>query len=289
MSRTLKGISAAICGIALLIANDAVTKFLAESYPVGQVICLRQGATLLVIAPYVLLVTGGGALRIVSGAGQLARGLLFVAGTVCMVLSLSLLPLATVITILFAGPTFVAALSWPLLAERVTRHRWIAIIAGFAGVFIVVRPGAVSFEWALLIPVAGAFVTALRDIVTRRLSRTETSISILFWSSVVVTAVAATTAPFGWQQLNGTAAAWFMAAGLLSAAAHLLMIESLRLAEAAVVAPVRYTSLIWATLFGFMFWGELPDAWVVLGAIVIVASGVYMLRVETRTRVEGRP
>jgi drug/metabolite transporter (DMT)-like permease len=282
VSRTLKGISAAICGIALLVANDAVSKYLVASYPLGQVICLRQAATLLVIVPYVLAVGGWGALQVVSWPGQVTRGVLFVAGSVCMVSALSLLPLATVITIMFASPAFVAAFSAPMLAERVSLNRWIAILGGFAGVLIVVRPGAVSFQGALLIPVAGALANALRDLVTRRLSRTETSISILFWSSVIVTAAGLTTVPFGWQPVTGTAAAWFVAVGVLNAGAHFLMIEALRLAEASVIAPVRYTSLIWATLIGYAVWGDLPDAWVVAGATVIVASGLYMVRGESK-------
>jgi len=279
---------AAAGGIALLTLNDAVSKYLTESFPVGQMICLKQAATLLVIVPYVMLSTGWGALRVVSWPGQLTRGALFAGNAGFMVLGLSLLPLATVITIMFASPTFIAAFSMWVLAERVGLSRWIAIVAGFVGVLIVVRPGATAFDWALLIPVAGSLTNALRDLMTRRLARTETSIGILFWSTIVVTAVGATTAPFGWQPVSAGAAAWFIAVGVLNAGAHFLVIEAFRLAEAAVVAPVRYTGLIWAVLLGFLVWGELPDAWVLLGAAVIVASGLYMVRVESRPSVTVR-
>lgn len=286
MSPTLKGLAAAAGGILLLTLNDAVSKYLAESFPVGQVICLRQAATLLVIVPYVALATGRSALRVASWPGQLTRGLLFVAGASLMVLALSLLPLATVITIMFASPSFIAAFSLPLLAERVGVNRWIAILAGFAGVLIVVRPGTTSFEWALLIPVAGSLTNALRDIMTRRLSRTETSISILFWSAVVVTAASAVTALSGWRAVPMSAAAWFVAAGLLNTGAHFLLIEAYRLGEAALIAPVRYTALLWATLLGWLVWGQLPDAWVLAGAAVIVGSGLYMVRGESRPALE---
>lgn len=289
MSPTLKGMLAAACGILLLTLNDAVSKHLTQSFPVGQVICLRQAATLFIIVPYAILVTGGAALRVVSWPGQLTRGALFVAGAALMVLGLSLLPIATVITIMFVSPTFIAALSMPLLAERVGVSRWIAIVAGFAGVLIVVRPGGATFEWALLIPVAGSFVNALRDIMTRRLARTETSIGILFWSAVIVTAASATTALSGWRPVPLNAAAWFAAVGVLNAGAHFMLIEGYRLAEAASVAPVRYTGLIWAVVLGYAVWGELPDAWVLLGAAVIVASGVYMLRMESRPKGRSKP
>jgi drug/metabolite transporter (DMT)-like permease len=221
---TLKGIVAMVAGVALLTANDAVSKYLTESHPVGQVICLRQAATLLVIVPYVMLVSGWSALRVVSWPGQITRGLLFVANAALIVLGFSLLPLATVIMIMFSSPIFLALMSGTLLGERVSLERWIAILAGFAGVLIVIRPGASAFEWALLIPVAASFANALRDIVTRRLSRTETSIAILFWSTLIVMAAGALSAPFGWTAVSATSAVWFVAAGVFNAAAHFLMI-----------------------------------------------------------------
>jgi drug/metabolite transporter (DMT)-like permease len=279
---TVKGIVVMIAGVALLTANDAVSKYLAQSHPVGQVICLRQAATLLVIVPYIMAVSGWGAVRVVSWPGQATRGLLFVANAALIVLALSLLPLATVITIMFVSPIVTAALSAPLLAERVGPRRWAAILGGFVGVLIVIRPGAAGFEWALLVPVAAAVANSLRDVMTRRLSRTETSIAILFWSTLIVMAAGALTAPFGWQPVTGAAVAWFMLAGVFNATAHFLLIEALRLGEAAVISPMRYTSLIWATLIGYAVWRELPDAGVVLGSAVIIASGIYMLRIETR-------
>lgn len=282
MSDTLKGIALMAVGVALLTANDAASKYLTQAHPVGQVICLRQAATLLVIVPYVMLVSGWGALRVVSWPGQFTRGLLFVANAVLIVLGFSLLPLATVIVIMFSSPIFLALMSGTLLAERVSVERWIAILAGFAGVLIVVRPGAAAFDWVVLIPVAASLANALRDIVTRRLSRTETSIAILFWSTLIVMGAGALTAPFGWTAVSATGAFWFVVAGVFNATAHFLMIEALRLGEAAAISPVRYTSLIWATLMGYLIWGDLPDAWVVAGSAVIIASGVYMIRVETR-------
>lgn len=277
MSDTLKGIFIMAVGVALLTANDAVSKYLAQSYPVGQVISLRQAATLLVIVPYVIAVTGWGALKVASWPGQLTRGLLFVANAAFIVWALSLLPLATVITIMFASPIITAAVSMPMLAERVGPGRWIAILVGFAGVLVVVRPGAATFEWALLIPVAASFANSLRDVLTRLLSRTETSIAILFWSTLIVMGAGALTAPFGWRPVTATDAGWFVVAGVFNASAHFLLIVALRLGEAAVITPVRYTSLVWATLIGYAVWRELPDAWVVAGSAVIIASGIFLI------------
>jgi drug/metabolite transporter (DMT)-like permease len=282
MSNPVKGILAMILGAALLSLNDAVSKFLTESYPIGQVIGLRQATSLLVILPYAYYTTGLGGLRVVNWGGQGFRGAVFVATAILMVLGLSLLPIATVTAIAFASPVFVAALSVALLGERVGWHRWAAIVVGFVGVLIIVRPAGASFEWALMIPVCAALANALRDIATRKLSRTETSISILFWSTVIVVVASLASIPFGWKSITGVAALWFLLNGLLAAGAHFLMIEALRLGEAALIAPFRYTALLWAILTGVLIWNTVPDAFVLIGALLVAASGIYILQREAR-------
>ena len=269
-------------GIALITANDAASKFLVQTHPVGQVIGLRQAATLLVLIPYVMFFSRWSALRVVNWNGQIVRGVLFLIGSVFIVWSLGELPLATAITMLFASPIFMVVLSAPLLGERIGRHRWIAVLGGFAGVLIIMRPGGEAFQWALLLPVLGALVNALRDVLTRKLSRTETSIAILFWSNIILMAGGLASAPFGWAPVSATAALWFLAAGIFNGTAHFCIIEALRTGEASVVAPVRYTALLWAAVIGFVVWGELPDFWLWVGAAVIVGSSLYMIRGERR-------
>jgi drug/metabolite transporter (DMT)-like permease len=104
-------------------------------------------------------------------------------------------------------------------------------------------------------------------------------VSILFWSGVVVALAGLLTLPFGWRMLDPEAAAWFLAAGLFNATAHFMVIEALRLGRAAVVVPFRYTGILWAILVGFLVWGETPDAWMLAGALIVVVSGVYMIRI----------
>jgi drug/metabolite transporter (DMT)-like permease len=269
-------------GILLITANDAATKHLVQTYPVGQVIGLRQAATLLVLLPYVMLFCRWSQLRMVDVRGQLARGLLFIAGSALIVWSLAELPLATAITMLFLSPVFMALLAVPMLRERVGHHRWVAVIGGFAGVLIILRPGGAAFEWALLLPLAAAAVNGLRDVLTRRMSRSESSVSILFWSNIILMAGGFATLPLGWQAVDTAAALWILAAGVFNGTAHFCMIEALRTGEASMLAPIRYTALLWAALFGFLFWGEVPDAWLWAGAAVVVASSLYMIRHERR-------
>lgn len=282
MAPILKGPLLMALGIALITANDAVTKFLVLTYPIGQVICLRQAATLLVIVPYLTLAGQWGALRINDWRGQLYRGLLFITGSVFIVWGLGELPLATAVTMLFLSPILMVALSAPLLGERIGHHRWVAVLGGFIGVLVVMRPGGEAFQWALLLPLIGAFINALRDVLTRKLSRTETSLSILFCSNIVLMVGGALTAPFGWVAVDAQAAFWFVAAGIFNGMAHFFIIEALRTGEASMVAPIRYTALLWAALMGYFVWGDVPGVWLWVGAAVIVGSSLYMIRGERR-------
>ena len=279
---SVRGIFAMLAGAGLLTLSDAATKHLTENYPLGQVLCLRQLAALFFILPYAWIVTGTRALRIVDGRGQLVRGVLFLAGTIIVVVSLHHLPLSFVSVVLFSSPLFVAAISAPMLGERVYAYQWVAIAVGFVGVLLIVQPGTRGTEWIALLPVLGAFLNAVRDAFTRRLSQTDTSISILFWSGVVVCIGGAFTLPLGWKSIDANGGMWFLAAGLSNAAAQFLVIEAFRLGRAAVVAPFRYSGLLWAMLIGFLAWREVPDAWMVTGAVIVVGAGLFMLRRSTR-------
>lgn len=281
-ANTLRGIGLMILGVGLLVVNDALAKYLVETYPVGQVLCLRHIAVLLVILPYAAMGPGITSLRARNWGGQILRGLLFIGGTAFLIMSVKRLPLATVSTITMSAPIFVAALSAWTIGERVSRPRWLAILGGFIGVLIIVRPGSQTFEWALMIAVATAAANGLRDLSTRHLARTDNSISILFWSNVIVAAAGLTTISPQWIPLGAGGIAGFALAGLLNAGAHFLLIEAMRHGEAALVAPFRYTALVWAILIGFVVWGDWPDRWVIAGALVIAASGIAMILFEAR-------
>ena len=282
MSPMLRSLGLMTLGILLLTANDATSKYLVQSHPIGQVVGLRQAATLLVLIPYVMFFSRWSLLRVVDLRGQLTRGTLFIIGSMLIVWSLAVLPLATAITMLYISPIFMVILSVPLLGERISRHRWVAVIGGFAGVLIIMRPGASTFQWALLLPLLAAMVNALRDVITRRLARTETSISILFWSNIILMAGGFMTLPMGWAPVSTQDAFWFVAAGIFNGTAHFCIIDALRTGEASALAPVRYTALLWAALLGFLVWGEVPELWLLAGAVVIVGSSLYMIRAERR-------
>ena len=206
------------------------------------------------------------------------RAILHVGGAALIVWALGNLPIATVTAIVFSSPIVVLIFSMHLLGERVSWFRWIAVLIGFAGVLAIIRPGGVDFRWVLLIPVAAAVVSGLRDVMTRRLSRTDTSISLLFWASTLMVAVALFTIPLGWRALTVTASAWLLVNGLLNAGAHFLMIEALRLGDAGLVSPFRYTAILWATVAGVLVWQEVPGAMTIIGAALLVVSGILIIR-----------
>ena len=280
MSPMLRSLGLMTLGILLLTANDAASKFLVQSHPVGQVVGLRQAATLLVLIPYMMFFSRWSLLSVVDLRGQLLRGMLFIIGSVLIVWSLAELPLATAITMLYISPIFMVILSVPLLGERISRHRWVAVIGGFAGVLIIMRPGGSDFQWALMLPLLAAMVNALRDVITRRLARTETSISILFWSNIILMAGGLMTLPMGWVPVSTQNALLFVAAGIFNGTAHFCIIDALRTGEASALAPIRYTALLWAAILGFLVWGEVPELWLLAGAVVIVGSSLYMIRAE---------
>ena len=288
-SDATKGVCVMILGAGVLTMNDAVSKYLVESYPIGQILCLRQTVALAVILVYVWKKDTWRDLRINDRTAHAIRAVMHVGGAALIVWALSALSITTVTAIVFSSPIVVLIFSMRLLGEHVSWRRWLAVIIGFAGVLTIIRPGGVDFQWALLIPVAAAVASGMRDLLTRRLARTDTSISVLFWASVLLIVASAFTIPFGWRPLNLDATLWLVVNGLLNAGAHFLMIEALRLGAAGLVSPFRYTAILWATIAGFLIWQELPDAMTLIGAGLLIVSGVLIIRCGNtgRTKTTG--
>jgi drug/metabolite transporter (DMT)-like permease len=284
LSYPAKGIACMVIGGALLTLNDALLKWLVGAYPVGQLLFLRNLFVLAAIGAVAWRAGGLSVLRVRNVGGQLLRAAMLVASAFGFVTGLRYLPLADAVVISFCGPLFVTALAQPLLAETVGWRRWVAVIVGFAGVVFIFRPTGNAIQWAVLWPLAASLAGALRDIFTRRLCATETSLSILVVSTAAVTLAGLATAPFGWAPITAVDLSLLALAGGLLFGAHYLLIEALRLAEAAVVAPFKYSNVVWGVLFGFLMWGHVPDLATIAGTAVIVGSGLYILHRESRRR-----
>ena len=188
-----------LLGVAVLTANDALLKWMTGGYHVVQIMFCRG---LFVFIPLALLIWRGGGLRSLhteNPKGHLIRALLVILGTFLFVSGLKHLPLTDAIAIAFAGPLFIAALAPPLLREHVGWRRWMAVLSGFIGIVIIMRPGGGVFQWAALFPLAASLTGAFRDILTRGMSETETSVALLFYTSLGVVLASMVISPFVWQ------------------------------------------------------------------------------------------
>jgi drug/metabolite transporter (DMT)-like permease len=276
----IRGIACMIATGVLAIAQDAVMKWLTTDYPVGEILFLRA---LFAYIPIGILVWSAGAasLRTHDPASQFLRGVLVTASTLIFVVALWLLPFADAVAASFTAPLFVTALAAPLLGEPVGWRRWTAVVVGFAGVLVMLRPGA-SLELAMLIPLGSALAGALRDVLTRRMIPNENAAGTLFYSFTVMFLISGATLPFSWRTPAVFDLLLLLGAGTMFGASHYLLILAFRYAEAAVVAPFTYTQLLWGVVLGYAIWGQFPDSFVVAGAVLVAVSGLYILHREAR-------
>lgn len=287
----MAGLSAARGGILWMLAacflfasQDAIVKYLSADYSSAQLVWARFALALAAIA----LVSGRrlrGILVTKRLGLQVLRGILLLAMMGLFYTALGLIPLAEATSILFLGPLIVAALSVPLLGERVGPRRWSAVVVGFVGALIIVRPGQGTLEAAALMPLGAAFLFGFYQIVTRLLNRTERPLTTLTYTSVCATLATSAVVPFYWQA-NPDAMAWVLmvALGIIGAMSQFAMIKAYEVAPAATVAPFFYANLIWAVGYGYALFGDFPDAWTVTGALVITGSGLYVYH---RAQVQG--
>lgn len=277
----LRSIALMVTASGLLTVNDAMVKWLAQGYPVGQVMTLRGVFVIAIVVAWAMARRRTSQLRVSNWGLQLTRGALMASSTFLFVTALALMPLADAIAIAFAGPVIATALAALLLREAVGWRRWTAIAVGFTGVVIMTRPTPELFRLVALVPLLAASIGAFRDIVTRRMGTGgESTLAIMLISTSVVTIAGLFTIPFGWAPVAPGALAMFIASALLVAVAQGLMIESFRLGEVGLVGPFKYSSLVWAVLLGLLVWGDLPGPWTWVGSCLVVGSGLYIWRRE---------
>jgi drug/metabolite transporter (DMT)-like permease len=269
-----------VVGMALLTLNNAFLKTLTSDYPPGQLIALRAAFVFIPIALIAWRNDGLESLKINSIGGQSIRAGFLVATQFLMVTSLGLLPLADVTALSFSGPLVITALAGPMLGEQVGWRRWAAVVVGFSGVLIMVRPDPEIFRIAALLPILAASSGALRDLVTRRISTGESSIAILCFSTSAVLLAGLVSMLFDHVPLNMADLPLLAVAGCLQGAAHFILIEAFRHGEAAVIAPFKYTALPWAAVFGFLLFGQIPDIWIITGAMPVICAGLYIVHRE---------
>ena len=279
---TAVGRSAALAGIGFMLVavflfglNSAVGKWLVAKYPVGEFMLIRSTLTLILLSPFIWR-AGRAAFANAPRPGLQLLRIVFSAAEVAMFFwAISYLPLADTTTFYLAGPIYVTALSVLLLRERVGWRRWTAVLIGFVGVVIALRPSSSSFTLPALIALSGSVIYALVMITTRALRETN-DITLMTTYFIGAVAFGAATVPFGWVTPVPRDILFFCGVACANILAQFCVIRSLKLASASVVVPYQYTLIIWSVVFGWQMFGELPDAYTIGGAVIIVAAGLYI-------------
>ncbi len=228
-------------------------------------------------------------LRVRHPGLQALRAALLVGSLSMLFVGLQYLALADATVISFAAPLFMTALSWPVLKERVGPHRWAAVLLGWVGVVVVIRPGLGIMHWAAVLPLIGAVFFSGFQLVTRIITARDDHLATLFYTSAGGALLLSTAMPFVWETPDWQAWAWMALSGAIGAGAHFLMINAFAVTEAALLAPFNYSRMLWAVLLGWLAFGDLPDAVTLAGGGLIVASGLYVLWREQVRRRPTRP
>lgn len=285
LQRNGLGILLRVAAMACMAGLAALVKACSErGAPVLEIIFFRNAFAFVPVLFYIWRTSSFSVLKTARPGGHLARSGIGLVGMVCGFTAVSMLPLTESTALSFAAPLFMTALSAPILKERVGGHRWAAVVVGFLGVLIMIRPDPTHMATlGTIFGLVGALGAAGAMIAIREIGRTEPGPTIVFYFTLAGMVLGLASLPFGgWVIPDTTTLVMLICTGLLGGVGQLFLTEALRRAPVAVVAPFDYTQLVWASIIGFLVWDELPRAATLVGACVVAASGVYILLRETR-------
>lgn len=280
----LRGMAFMSIGFALFSATDLLAKLATETMSPFQVTWARQaGLALAVLA--LLAYRGAHLFRSRHPGLQILRGAATSVSATCFILALAYVPLASAVSVTFVAPFIVTILGMVVLRERISPQRWIAVIMGFLGTLIIIRPGADTFHPAILFVVIAASAFAVRQVISRFLAGTDPISTTIVYTGLTSTLLVSIALPFVWT----TPATWrevtlLLSIGAVAAMGELMIMRALDIASAAVVSPLHYTTILWATFWGYLVFGQLPDGWTWTGTAIVVASGLYSLYRDARKR-----
>lgn len=284
-----KGVAYMLAAAATLTVMDAGVKWLTDHYSVPQIGFMRYAIGILVAVGFALRLGGLPTLRTSRPGGHALRSVFNLGTMLTFYYALALLPLADSIAIGYAAPLIMTALSVPLLGERVGVRRWSAVIVGFVGVVVILRPSAAGISPGAMFALAAALLYALTLVTSRQLSATESSHTILFYYSLFVVVALAGVMPFVWvtPRLEDLWLIFFV--GVAGSFGQFFLNQAFRYGEVSLLAPLDYSGLVWAALLGFLLWGDIPGTFVWVGAAIIVTAGIYIVRREAMLRRRGKP
>lgn len=282
----LRGIVLMLLAMAVLSFMDAIMKQLTLHYPSLQIAALRGLVSLPFVIVWILWRHRGFATILnVKWRWHFARGVLAILMLTSFIYAISAMPLTEAYALFFIAPLMITALSVPLLKESVGWRRWAAVLVGFGGVLIILRPGFVPVNLATVAVLVGATCYALNAICVRILGRSDSTAAMSFWFMIMVAVGAGLLALPDWQAVRLSDTGWLIGMGVSGALGQVLITEAFRCAPVSVIAPFEYSTLFWGLLLDVVFWGELPGPIVFVGAGVIVGSGLYLIHRERQPTV----
>jgi drug/metabolite transporter (DMT)-like permease len=269
-----------LASIAVFAVMDAIAKYLSADYPTVVIMWIRHlSQSLFVLA----LLARHGRWRAIHSAHpwfQIGRASCNIGSTYLFIFALAFVGLADAIAVSMVGPLMLTALSVPFLGEKVGIRRWSAVVIGFAGALIIVRPGMDVVHPAAMLFLGASFLNALFQIGTRKVGAYDGVETTLFYTTATGLAITTVLVPFFWVEVPLWVWALLVLQGLFAGAAHLFQTRAFKMAPASTLAPMTYASLVFATLLGLVIWGDFPDRWTVLGALIVVGSGLYVIHRE---------
>ena len=276
------GILCMILATIMFAAAAAFAKWQVALYPVGEVMFLRSLSGLIVCATVMLPVTGLSVFATRRPRDHVARGLSQAISQTLSVLAYSLMPLAGAIAINFSAPLFAAVVSIFWLKERATPARWIALLVGFFGVLIVTNPGSDSLTLGALFALGNAIMYGSVTVAVRGMTKTESSNTLLIWQAVTIAFFHSFLLVFGWRWPTASGAAMLFGSGIANIAGQYFWTRALHLAPTTAVSPFYYLMLVWALIIGFLAWGDVPSTALIMGSVIVVVSGLFLLWHEAR-------
>jgi drug/metabolite transporter (DMT)-like permease len=277
MNTRVQGILLMAVAVLIFAILDGLAKYVMQTLPPPVAVFFRY-LIALVLAMILIERTGRPAIIISRHIGlQFIRGLTLLASTVLNFIAITYLQLAQTAAISFTIPLWVCALSVPLLGEKVGIRRWIAVIIGFLGVLVIMRPGTMSFHWAMFLSIGAAFCGSIYNLATRKVGGRDRAETSLFYVGLFGSLGAVLPLPWHWQMPAGVEWLLLLGMGLAGGIGHFLLIQAHRLAPASTLAPFIYTQIVWMILIGLVVFGDVPDMWTLIGAAIVIASGIFVL------------
>ncbi len=273
----MKGVGYLLVAVLLFSILDAIVKAATVDYSIVQVVFFRSVFAFVPLSVAVWYSGGISSLRTQRPVQHIVRGVFGLIAMGAFFTALSRGALADVVAISFSGPLFIALLARPLLGERLSGRRWLAVLIGLGGVLLIVRPGSTVFSSASLPALIGALSYSFIMVLVRRMGSTESTVTMAVFFTLFTMTASTAALPWFWSTPDVSGFALLAAAGLAGGCANLCLTEAFRTAPVGLLAPFEYTALLWGISFGYVFWGEVPDKQMLVGAAVVIASGLVVV------------